>query len=59
MALRGLVEPREGIGLRMPCLGEEAVQKGWNPTNVSHNLRRTHYLMFDCLLTAFPKVRVG
>ena len=24
-----------------------------------HNLRRTPYLMFDCLLAAFPKVRVG
>lgn len=24
-----------------------------------HNLRRTPYLMFDCLLQAFPKVRVG
>ena len=24
-----------------------------------HNLRRTPYLMFDCLLLAFPKVRVG
>jgi transposase len=23
-----------------------------------HNLRRTPYLMFDCLLAAFPKVRV-
>ncbi len=24
-----------------------------------HNLRQTPYLMFDCLLAAFPKVRVG
>ena len=24
-----------------------------------HNLRQTPYLMFDCLLQAFPKVRVG
>jgi transposase len=24
-----------------------------------HNLRRTPYLMFDCLLAAFPKVQVG
>ncbi len=24
-----------------------------------HNLRRTPYLMFDCLLAAFPQVRVG
>jgi hypothetical protein len=23
-----------------------------------HNLRQTPYLMFDCLLQAFPKVRV-
>jgi len=24
-----------------------------------HNLRRAPWLMFDCLLQAFPKVRVG
>ncbi len=24
-----------------------------------HSLRRTPYLMFDCLLHVFPKVRVG
>ena len=24
-----------------------------------HNLRRTPYLMFECLLQAFPKVQVG
>jgi transposase-like protein len=40
------------------------VSKKWLQTYLRefeyrHNLRRTPYLMFDCLLQAFPKVRVG
>jgi transposase len=40
------------------------VSKKWLQTYLRefeyrHNLRQTPYLMFDCLLQAFPKVRVG
>ncbi len=48
-------------GIKGTCVwvSKKHLQTSLREFEYRHNLRQTHYLMFDCLLAAFRKIRVG
>lgn len=50
---------KRGISGTYVWVSKKHLQSYLHEFEYRHNLRQTPYLMFDCLLAAFPKVRVG